>query len=128
MRTQEGIAVTAIAPVKVETIINGKKVSCELRTNYPFEDGYQVVVCAEEPVRFALDLRIPGFAQNAQADGAAAEPGKSFRIERLWEGSTEVTVTLSFQAEYVSRPSGLFCVRRGPLVYSLPVKEQWNRD
>ncbi len=127
MRTQEGIAVTAIAPVKVETVINGKKVTCELRTNYPFEDGYQVVVCAEEPVRFALDLRIPGFAQKALVDGAAAEPGKSFRIERLWEGSTEVTVTLSFQAEYVSRPSGLFCVRRGPLVYSLPVKEQWNR-
>ena len=54
MRTRDGIAVAAIAPVKVETVINGKKVICELRTNYPFEDGYRVVVCAEEPVRFAL--------------------------------------------------------------------------
>ena len=36
-------------------------------------------------------------------------------------------MALSFRAEYVSRPSGLFCVRRGPLVYALPVKEQWNK-
>ena len=127
MRVEDGLAVTAIAPVRAELLVDGCPVSCEIETSYPFEDGYRVRIKTGRPVRFALDLRIPGFAQSAQVDGAEVQPGMPFRVEREWQGETVMTVCCTFAAEYVRRPSGMFCARRGPLLYALPIREQWNR-
>ncbi len=127
MRTEEGLAMSAIAPVRANVVIGGSKVECEIETNYPFEDGYRVRVRVDRPVTFALDLRIPGFAESARVDGAAAQPGAPFRVEKEWQGETVLTVEMAFSARYEQRPSGMFCLRRGPLLYSLPIKEQWHR-
>lgn len=39
MRTEDGLAVTAIAPVSVETEVNGKRAALEVETDYPFRDS-----------------------------------------------------------------------------------------
>ncbi|MEE0980257.1 MAG: glycoside hydrolase family 127 protein, partial [Acutalibacteraceae bacterium] len=55
MKAEDGIAVTAIAPSK---LIDGN-ITAEIVTNYPFEDGYSVILKAENPCEIALYLRIP---------------------------------------------------------------------
>lgn len=37
---------------------------------------------------------------------------------------TEIEVNLDFETEIVSRPENMVCVRRGALIYSIPIKEK----
>lgn len=127
MRTEEGLAITAIAPVRFEGKIKGTAVSCEVETSYPFEDGYRIRIRAAESVTFPLELRIPGFAKGARVDGVRVESGEPFVVEREWFGEETVNVELTFVPEYVKRPSGLYCLKRGPLTYALPIRSQWSR-
>ena len=47
--------------------------------------------------------------------------------ERTWKGAEEVEVKLTFEPEIIHRPHGMVCVRRGPLFYSIPIKEKWEK-
>jgi hypothetical protein len=48
-------------------------------------------------------------------------------IKRLWDGKQTVAVTMEFEPEMKKRPNGMYCVWRGPLLYALPIKEEWRR-
>lgn len=126
-RTAEGIAVGAIAPCRLETEIAGVPVVCEIVTSYPFADGYRVEVTAEKPVEFTLDLRLPGFAKAARVDGKEAAPGSIYSLRREFSGRAVISVECEFKPEFAERPSGLYCVRRGPLLYSVKIGEQARR-
>jgi hypothetical protein len=125
-RTEAGLAVGAIAPSTLRTMINGVEVTCEIVTNYPFEDGYKVIIHTDQRVEFALDLRIPGMAKSARINGNKVN-GPVYRLEQVWNGDSTIHVDFDFIPEFIQRPGNRYCVRRGPLLYALPIKEQWNR-
>ena len=126
METQDGVAVTAIAPCRLETQINGTPVQITIETDYPFEDGYRVTVETQAPVEFTLHLRIPGSAKSAYVNGKTANAGY-FPLSQTWNDRQEVTVTLDFAAELIPRPNNMACLWRGPLLYALPIKEEWQK-
>lgn len=128
MKAEDGVAVTAIAPAVLETEMDGAPVRVEVETEYPFKDQYRVKVTAEKPAEFALYLRIPEFVSEAQVDGMDAEPGKEYRLFRRWEREQEVTVRFSMEPKMSRRPSGMYVLNRGPLLFSLPVAERWQRE
>ncbi|MGI5893774.1 MAG: beta-L-arabinofuranosidase domain-containing protein [Candidatus Merdivicinus sp.] len=128
MKAEDGVAVTAIAPAVLEDQINGVPVRIEIETEYPFRDSYHVSVKAEAPVEFALYLRIPGFVSAALVEEKEAQPGEEFRIFRKWKGKKTISVSFGMEASLHRRPSGMYCLNRGPLLYSLPVGERWQRE
>ena len=119
MRAEDGIAITAIAPCSLRTTVNGVDVKITIETEYPFEDGYRVIVEPASPVEFALYLRVPGNATSSNIDDTA--------INRLWQKQTEVDVRFTFETEIRKRPNGMVCVWRGPLLYALPIEEEWRK-
>lgn len=125
MRTKTGIAVTAIAPVKVQTRINGVEVVCEVATDYPFRDSADVILTAKEPVSMELELRIPGFRGRAFVDGQAVPTGKPFRLELEKVTERRTSLKFDFDAYFEKRPKDMVCVWRGPLLYALPIAEKW---
>lgn len=125
MQTEKGFAVTAILPVQAEFDHQGVPVRCEIRTEYPFRDCYTVVLSAEKPVELELCLRIPGFAAAATVNGEKALPGTYYQINCMVEKETVIKAEMEFTADYVERPRDMTCVWRGPLLYSLPIKEKW---
>ncbi len=127
MRCEDGIASCALVPAKAETEIGGVSVTCELITEYPFRGGLTYRVTAAAPTDFTLSVRIPSWAVSASVDGEEAAPGSFFKIARKWEGTCCVRVSLEFEAKILRRPNNMVCVWRGPLVYSLPVEEEWER-
>lgn len=131
MRTAEGLAVTAIAPVKVETQVEGKDVSLIVDTRYPFRDSVKVRVSPLEPVEFSVSVRIPGSAKAARVriGGQALEavPGSFFTYRKRWEKEEEMEVDFVFEAEFVERPEGMAALRRGPLFYALPIAARYER-
>ncbi len=90
-----------------------------------------MVVELDTPARFALHLRIPGWAEGATVviDGLVpqlAAPGTFYRVEREWRGRTEVLLQLPMPMVLRQRPSGAVAIERGPLVYALKVGEEWR--
>lgn len=125
MQTEKGVAVTAILPVRAEFSHQGVPVRCEIRTEYPFRDRYTVVLSADKPVELEILLRIPGFAEAASVDGQKVLPGTYFQINRMIDVETAIHTELEFAAACTARPRDMACVWRGPLLYSLPIKEKW---
>ena len=100
---------------------------CELSTDYPFNNILDYEIAADAPVTFTFSIRIPQCAASATVNGEPAIPGRMFHIRRTWSGSSRVRVELEFRPRFESRPGGLFTVWNGPLLFSLPIKEKWER-
>ncbi|MBE6724513.1 MAG: hypothetical protein E7576_04840 [Ruminococcaceae bacterium] len=127
MRTQDGIAVNAVAPCRLETEIGGAAVTVECDTIYPFGGEVNYIVETASPAEFALTLRIPGTCSAAFVDGEPAEPGSLLTLKRVWEGKSVVTLSLRVETKFVRRPTGLYSLERGPLVYALKIGEEWTK-
>lgn len=127
LRSDDGITVNAVAPCELKTKIGGVPVKVECDTLYPFGGTVNYIVETEAPAEFTLTLRIPGTAASASVDGEAAEPGTLVTLKRVWEGRSVVTMVLTFDTKFVKRPTGLYSLERGPLVYALKIGEDWNK-
>ena len=117
MRSQKGLASVILAPSVVSCQIGEARVTCELRTDYPFREALTYVVTTDRPVRFPLSIRIPGTVISAVVDGAQAQPGAFFTVEREWSGTQQVQVSFTMEARLEERPNGLYCVC---LLYTSP--------
>jgi uncharacterized protein len=131
MKSSEGLAVTVYAPSKVITEINGVRVSVSMETDYPFKDTIQFKVKTDKEVKFPIWLRIPEWTKNAEIiikDGLIKpESGTFYKLEEQWQGEMEFTLRIPMEATLAQRPNNLCAVTRGPLVYSLAIKERWER-
>ncbi len=127
LRSDDGITVNAVAPCELKTKIGGVPVKVECDTLYPFGGTVNYIVETEAPAEFTLTLRIPGTAASASVDGEAAEPGTLVTLKRVWEGRSVVTMVLTFDTKFVKRPTGLYSLERGPLVYALKIGEDWTK-
>jgi hypothetical protein len=127
-----GIAAMAYAPSKLTTAIDGVAVRIELQTDYPFKQQLDFTIYAESAVRFPLHLRIPAWAAGAtlsidHSDTAAATSGSFHTVDRLWEGETHIRLSLPMQPQILERPNGAISLSRGPLLYALPIGEDWRQ-
>ena len=126
MKTERGIASTLLTPAAVTTEIGGKTVSVELNTRYPFRSTLTYTVKTDAPVTFPLAIRIPAFAKAATVDGISVPVGAFYELEREWSGEMTVAVELEFAAELTEGFEGMCSVKRGPLLYALPIGEEWH--
>lgn len=127
MKTKRGIASTVLVPAAVTAKIDNATVEIELNTRYPFRNTLTYTVRTDSPVTFPFSIRIPGFASAAKVDGKNAKVGEFFVIDREWIGETTMTVELDFITEMAEGYNNMFSVRRGPLLYALPIGEEWHR-
>lgn len=125
LRAPDGLVIGAIAPMELRTEINGVAVCARLETEYPFRDGYQVVITTEKPVRFRVYLRVPASASTCTVNGESVEPGGLHTMDQVWTGTQTILIEMGFPLTLAERPNNLYCIRRGPLVYSVKIEEEW---
>ena len=123
-RADDGILSAVFVPSTVKTKISGADVSVRLATEYPFRDSLLYIVNTNEPVEFALHIRIPSYADAVTVDGETVAPGTLHTVRRKWKDGDTVQVSLTLTPRFVERPNGLWCVRRGAILFSLPVKDK----
>lgn len=108
------------------TIINSVMLPCnletdgitiELETDYPFENKMNYSVSAEK--EFDFIIRIPSFAENLKVNGKNSET-KDVEIH-IKKGETKISVEFDAPVYLMQRPNNLFAVRRGSLIFSLPI-------
>ncbi|MDT8390423.1 MAG: glycoside hydrolase family 127 protein [Lentisphaeria bacterium] len=120
----EGMCALCYGPSELHTEIAGTKVKITQETDYPFSEQIVFHIEPERPVTFELRLRIPGWAQGYELDAGDAQITEEegfCRIQREWRAGDEISLSLRCEVESVSACDGDVGVKRGPLLYSLPI-------
>lgn len=126
-----GLAAILYAPSVVETQISGVPVRVELSTDYPFSENLTFHVTTPKALGFPLYLRVPTWAEGAVLtlpDGSkkALEAGSFQKVEWQWNGNATLQLHLPMPLKVSRWFQDSVSVERGPLVFSLGLKELWK--
>ena len=131
-----GLAAALYAPCVVTARVgDGAELRIAEETRYPFEDTVVLKLTLTKPVKFPLFLRIPGWCAkpklmlNGKSLSAAARPDSYFRIERNWANGDVVQIRFPMETRVRTweKNRSIAAVERGPLTYSLKIKEDYRR-
>jgi rhamnogalacturonyl hydrolase YesR len=128
-----GLAALFYAPSTLETSLDGQTVRFREETNYPFDDEIRFTYEGDEAARFPLHLRIPDWTSGTATisvngeEVQTPEGGRVVQVERAWESGDTVTLTLPMTIRSQTWHERSASVERGPLVYALRVRGDWNQ-
>jgi hypothetical protein len=101
-------------------------------TDYPFDEQIHFTVHTKKPVEFPLSLRIPQWCVapsllvNGIATPLTAVQNGFVTITRKFRQGDTITLTLPMSTALSHWPDNAVALEHGPLVYALPIKEQWT--
>jgi hypothetical protein len=129
-----GLAAVLYGPSKVNATVGPDSQLVEIvqSTNYPFDEQIQFTIHTSRAVSFPFALRIPGWcdAPHLTVSGAAVAvsqtPEGFVVLHRDFNPGDVITLTLPMKVAVTRWPQNGIGVERGPLVYSLPIKEKWT--
>lgn len=124
LRSEKGIVAALPLACALKTEINGVPVGVEIAGDYPFGGRMTYTISAKRPVGFELAIRVPAGAK-AKLCGKPVR-GSFIKLEREWNGKTELTLELSFAPRLSPRPKKMYFAEYGPLVLCLPIKAEWK--
>ena len=129
-----GLAAIVYAPSTVRARVGAAGVvNITTTTEYPFKETVTMRVTPNvNRLKFPLVLRIPAWAEGATVTvgGAAVsnvEAGSFVRVEKLWTRGEIVRISLPMTPRLSTWYRGSVAVERGPLVFALPVGENWQK-
>jgi len=102
MQHPEGLALNTFGPGTIEAKLpSGKTIRLAQESAYPRNPDITIKVEPDQPVRFALHLRIPAWSRqtNAAVNGEPLDdlrPGTYLTIERTWQPGDRIDLTLDF--------------------------------
>ncbi|MBO0698135.1 MAG: glycoside hydrolase family 127 protein [Zavarzinella sp.] len=131
----DGLAAYLYSPCTVTAkVAGGVEVTVEEKTKYPFEEEIELDVNPARPVKFPLYLRIPSWCEKASVavNGAASTAelpaGKVACVDREWQAGDVVKLSLPMSVKVKTWDgTNTVSVVRGPLTYSLQIKEKYVR-
>ncbi|CAN5601198.1 glycoside hydrolase family 127 protein [soil metagenome] len=127
----QGLVAALYAPCEVETKVGGTPVHITEVTEYPFREKVRFVVSPQRTLRFPIQFRIPGWAQNATLtiNGSKWDkplnPGTFARVDRMWRAGDTVDLHLPMKPIVSRWFNGSIALSRGPLVFSHNPGESW---
>ena len=118
------------AESEAEISLDGHTVRLRQTTDYPWEGRVSFTVETEAPFRFALNLRVPAWADVAALhvngeDAPTPSSGAYATIEREWRSGDVVEVAFpmigrrAYAHPYINENTGRVAILRGPLLYCL---------
>lgn len=127
-----GLALVAYGPSIVKAKVgNGSEVTILEETDYPFKGTVNLTLHTEKPVRFPIDLRIPGWADSVTIKcgnrTTLASGGSTIRLNRKWKNGDRVIVEIPMEIRLERRFNNSISVLRGPLYYSLRIDKEYKR-
>lgn len=125
--TARGLLVAHLLPVRAEVQLNGKAVRLSVKSDYPFRMGAQITVDVPEKTAFELRIRIPAWAKSVRVNGRkAASKGHHLTLQKEWQGTETITLTMETAPRLVDRPNRLKSVEYGALVFALPIETEYR--
>jgi DUF1680 family protein len=130
-RDDSGLQIHLYAAGEVAAELPGRGVvGAAVATDYPWDGAVRLTIAETVDGPWALELRIPGWADGATVDGEQVAAGTYHRIEREWSAGDVVELVLPMDVRTVSADPRVDAVRgcvaleRGPLVYAVEQVDQ----
>lgn len=130
---QGGLAAVSYAPCSVKAQVGtGAKAQLHVSGEYPFRDLVKMELTIERSERFVVSLRVPQWCSapsltiNGEDISLQVTEGYA-KVEREWNNGDSILLHLPMEVRTLSRNMHAVSVERGPLVYALPVAENWQR-
>ncbi|MGU3472587.1 beta-L-arabinofuranosidase domain-containing protein [Paenibacillus sp. D51F] len=126
-----GLAAVSYIPCVVKAAVgSGSEAELTVSGGYPFRENVSIGLSLAGPERFALHLRIPAWcgepALSINGKHVQLQAVNGFAIvEREWKDGDVIELSLPMKVELASRNMDALSVERGPLVYALPIGENW---
>jgi hypothetical protein len=129
-----GLAAVMYGPSTLNTTIgpNRQPIQITQTTHYPFDEQVKLTIQSSRAVSFPLSLRVPRWCDNPRLtlNGVAVPVTRTTRgfvmLQRTFQPGDVVTLTLPMKLALTRWPQEGIALERGPLVYSLPIKEIWT--
>lgn len=97
---QQGVYVNLYVPSSAKWVQDGARITLTQDGGYPFSDSVSLIVTASSPKDFALNLRVPEWAQGARIEvngkrwPSTPAPGSFAGISRQWRTGDRVDLEL----------------------------------
>lgn len=127
----DGVAALVYGASDVTLKVKGNKtISFTEETNYPFESSIRFRYTSKHNAEFPLHLRIPLWCKTGiiTVNGvkyADANGGEIIKLNRTWQMNDVVNLELPMEVQLTRWFENSVAVERGPLLYALPLQEQW---
>jgi uncharacterized protein len=119
-----------------DTTVNGRKLSLNVETNYPWDGKVVLKPQVDQTSKFDLRLRVPGWCHGATVtvNGESVSEPTTDRgyiiVGREWKGGDVVELNLPMPVQRIAAnpnvqaDTGQLAIQRGPLVYCLEACDQ----
>ena len=129
-----GIAAVLYGPSRLRTEVGRERHPIEIQevTDYPFGEEIHFTIHSHKPVSFPLSLRIPSWCSNPSLflnEKALPLPlikNGFAQVNRRFRPGDKVTLVLPMKTALSRWPENGVGIEHGPLVFSLPIKEEWT--
>jgi uncharacterized protein len=126
----DGVQLHQYGSYSIDTQLpDGRRVALDVESGYPFDGAVRVTVAGDEPVDFAITLRIPGWSVGAARLTVAGEvvpvKDRSVAIRRTFVPGEIIELAVAMNPRFVEphpridAARGQVAVERGPLVLCL---------
>jgi hypothetical protein len=131
-----GLCASLYAPSDVTAkVAQGGSVSIREETGYPFRDGVDFKLSAQQAARFPLYLRVPQWCAaatvkiNGEAVAVKTRPLSYIVLDRTWKDGDRVALQLPMRLAVRRWPKNqdAASVSYGPLGFSLAIRERWEK-
>ncbi|MFO0914146.1 MAG: glycoside hydrolase family 127 protein [Pirellulales bacterium] len=131
-----GLCASLYAPCEVTARVgSGVDVKITETTEYPFGESVEFRIALDQPTKFPLHVRIPGWCAEASVEinGVRAPVSGSAPcygvISRVWSDGDLVRLSLPMKVALRTWEANhrSVSVNRGPLSYSLAIDERWEK-
>ncbi|HUA96973.1 MAG TPA: beta-L-arabinofuranosidase domain-containing protein [Terracidiphilus sp.] len=134
MRTANGgLAATLYGPSTLRANVGAARTPVEIvqTTDYPFRETVTLKFAGPHEAKFPLSLRIPAWCRhpklNVNGRTITVTPRTGFvTLDRLFRPGDTLILTLPMELARTAWPYGGVALERGPLVFSLPIEDQWS--
>jgi len=126
-----GLALVTYGPSVVKAKVgNGKEVTITEETNYPFSGSVKLKISAEKPVKFPVEIRIPGWAESItitfKGKSIIAKGSVSYLLDEKWKNGDEILIDIPMNIRAEKRYNNSLSVLRGPLYFSLRIEKEYK--
>lgn len=130
----KGLAALHFSPNQIKTKVGKQntEVIIDEDTNYPFGNKIDFNINTQKSVSFPFHIRIPVWCKEASIllNGQpfkTQKGGKIAVIERTWKNGDRITLQLPMEIMTSNWGRNSRAIERGPLVYALKLKEEWEK-
>jgi uncharacterized protein len=128
-----GLAAVSYAPCTVTASVGtGAHLQLEVGGDYPFREQVKIRLNLDRSETFAIALRIPAWctapvlAVNGSRMQGEPPVNGYVTLNQKWSDGDTVLLDLPMEVKTETRHLNAVSVQRGPLVYALPVGENWQ--